>query len=1100
MNERDVFTEGNLVVARDYPALGVGRVSWVNTTSRTATVEFDDLAQIMKWSDLEHKVYPPGERVYSKSEQMFGRVHHSIYRDGLYFYLIDFPFGRRGKDETDVEERRSEDPIDRLSEGLGLDPPLDFDLRTQAMRLKLAYKYDDRVYLSNVRIELSYPHQIFVAHRVVQTYKPRFILSDEVGLGKTIEAGLILKELRARGLVHRILITVPANLVNQWETELRKKFNERFTIYDGPTVRFLQREHPDKNVWTLRESVICSLPFARHPNRRVEIASASWDLVIIDEAHHVRRYLESDGSHRATHAYHLAEELQDNTQGFLLLTATPMQLHPFELFSLIEILDPVLFPTYEDFEQHRSSEVKSINEVISNLRQFDSLSVPVKIELAKNLQRMIRLQSSGPHRRLEDLLSELDRTEYRDQIIDELERSHRLSRVLIRNRKKVVGGFTEREPKTVLVELTEEERQAYERVTDWVRSEYREAVAADNHAVGFAMVIFQQLLTSSRHALMRSLERRMEKLRDKYLEKVEEELLPEIATVDVGDLEDIGEEDELMGAGAKSYVHEAVLEESDSAVRREIETVRELHDRLASIETDSKLAQLLQALKEIFGRHESEKVLIFTRFLDTQEYLQTRLSQEYKVVTFSGGMKPEEKDRAVDQFAGSAQIMISTEAGGEGRNLQFCHIMFNYDLPWNPMRIEQRIGRIDRIGQKKKVYIYNFSVSGTIEERILNVLQRRIRLFEETVGGLDPILGEFERDLRRIIMLHGDDFAKEFEKFELSLEQKIRKAREMEAKIADFVMDTRSYHKETVDRILGRQPPVTWQDLQEFVERFITRYPAGSVQAREGDVVKFEVPEAFRRFYSELSSSYVGTFNPARAIAQEGLDFFAFGHPLIDSVVEFCTSQRFGGTATQREVGGHAGAPFLGLQVNYVARFRGIKPVEKLYCLVFDESGNHQSEVSEVVLGSWTLPESPGNIPGEMGDFSLGSVYERSERVLLELLTAEQAQLQEESQEIFERESRKLKAVYELRIRKVEERKSSDQQLLARLRASPAESERRIIPAIEGRIAGFEKELAELERNHRAELEALEHRKLVSFDFELIGAALVELRDGMTSR
>jgi SNF2 family DNA or RNA helicase len=1094
MKAEQRFVEGNLATHRLKPELGVGKVVWANEAGRAATVEFAGLPQMVRWEQLQHHTLDPGDRVFSIPEGMFGVVHHRVQQGDTYFYLIDFPFGRRGKPEADLEIGIAQDPLERLREGTNLDDPLDFDLRAQATRLRLAYAYDDRVCLSNTRIELKYHHQIFVAHRVLQGYKPRFILADEVGLGKTIEAGLILKELRARGLVTRALIIAPANLTRQWANEMRTKFNERFTVYDGPTVRFLEREHPGANVWSLNDNVICSLQYARRPPRREAIATAGWDIVIVDEAHHVRRYLEAGGDTRLTQAYHLGSALQDKTDAMLFLTATPMQLHPFELFSLVELLDPTLFPTYSVFEHHRQHEIGWFNDLISHLREYEGLLQREKLQVIDGVRAA--LQRSGEA----DLVSKVDQEgflgipENRAAVIDGLTRLHILSRVMIRNRKRVVGGFTEREARVIPVELTEAEYIAYQRVTDWVREEYSQAMATANNAVGFAMVIFQQLLTSSRYALMESLNRRIEGIQARYVESLEELALGGGATVEEDEILAENEADDVLReVPTETSLRTAVLDQSQSAIRAELAAMRELLDELKQIEVDSKAVALQEAIDEIFSRNPNEKVLVFTRFLDTQEYLRRLLSKRYQVTIFNGGLNQEDKEKAVDNFRHRAQVMISSEAGGEGRNLQFCHIMFNYDLPWNPMRIEQRIGRLDRIGQRKNVYIYNFSIVGTVEERILSALQRRIRLFEETVGGLDPILGTVERDLRRLIMEQAEDFDREFDKFELAIEERIRKAREMEAKMSDFIMDTQSFHKETVLALLGRQPPVTWQDLKEFIRRFIGRYPHGVFTETAGNVVEIEVPRAFQRHYGDLPSTFVGTFDPATAIQRETLDFFAFGHPLVDAVVHFATSPQLGGYATVRRVAGTVDEPTACLQLNYKARFTGIKPIEEVICLAYDGDGQLRPDLAEALGDSWSEQIDLADRPSAMRDFPLEGCLAAAESVLLEMLVDTQRKLRERSEAVHEEEAAKIDTVYRLRIQKVEGRMTADNELLGRLHGSSDEGERRIIPAIEGRITTAQRAIEDLEAERKDKLRELDRRRRVDFDFELLNAALVQL-------
>ncbi len=245
----------------------------------------------------------------------------------------------------------------------------------------------------------------------------------------------------------------------------------------------------------------------------------------------------------------------------------------------------------------------------------------------------------------------------------------------------------------------------------------------------------------------------------------------------------------------------------------------------------------------------------------------------------------EEKEEAVRRFREHDQILISTEAGGEGRNFQFCHLMVNYDLPWNPMRVEQRIGRLDRIGQKHAVYIYNLYCEGTVEQRVLDVLDRRIGLFRESVGSLDPILGEVERDIERLVLSHVDRFDETFQYFEVGLEQRVREAREKERTLADFVLDRASLRRDQAMELLAQSPLARWSDLERFSEACL-QYFGGTLKdhAEHGKVVSLS-PRLMARI-QQRQGTVRGTFDPEVARDREELPFFAFGHPMVDQLVD----------------------------------------------------------------------------------------------------------------------------------------------------------------------------------------------------------------------
>ena len=300
-----------------------------------------------------------GDQVRRRTTSEFGVV---VFVDGAYATVVFADSGQAVVHVDDVEAAAA-DPLARLERGDLGDSHI-ARLRLQARYLQHAYRYDELSGLSNARIEPQL-HQVFIAHRVSQKLRPRMILADEVGLGKTIEAGLIIKELIARQAAERILVICPASLQYQWQFELQSKFNEEFIIIDGPYAKILGRD--GSNPWAKQDRVITSLSLARREDRAAQIIEAPWDLVVFDEAHHVRRRWEGPGRFRTTQAYRLADELKELVDGMLLLTATPMQLHPFELYSLVELVEPGLYPTYESYDSKRT-DLPELNELMRDLQ------------------------------------------------------------------------------------------------------------------------------------------------------------------------------------------------------------------------------------------------------------------------------------------------------------------------------------------------------------------------------------------------------------------------------------------------------------------------------------------------------------------------------------------------------------------------------------------------------------------------------------------------------------------------------------------------------------------------------------------------------------
>ncbi|MFN4182694.1 MAG: DEAD/DEAH box helicase, partial [bacterium] len=508
-----------------------------------------------------------------------------------------------------------------------------------------------------------FPHQLSVAEWVNQRMGGRGILADEVGLGKTIEAGMIMKELILRGLVDRILIIVPASLVTQWEEEMRHRFNENFTIYDTEKRRELERKYGEKeNIWTLKNRILVSLNTAKQRGCREQIQAVAWDLVVVDEAHRLKN--------SSTQNYKLVHGLK--TKYLLLLTATPLQNYLLELYNLVNLIDPELLGNKSGFK-----------------RRFEErIHDPVTLE---NLRK-------------------------------------RLKRVMIRNRRADVGDsftYTKRRAVTVPVDLDPDNRRLYDLTTQYAMEGYRKSLANQSYTYGFYTMLVQRLLSSSVEALKTALQKRLELLEQVRTGKKKPARLKDLILVE---LDAQGKEEE------QSFSDPGLIH----SIETEMQYIQTLLDAAEKVKTSPKFSLLKKILEEIFSVEDNEKVVIFTEFRSTQEFLAEKLREEgYDVVVFHGGMSLKEKDSAVEHFEEEGQILISTDAGSEGQNLQFA---------WNPMKLEQRIGRIHRIGQKRDVEIVNFVIRDSIEEYLLKVLEQKIGLFREIMGDLETILGAISRD------------------------------------------------------------------------------------------------------------------------------------------------------------------------------------------------------------------------------------------------------------------------------------------------------------------------------------------------------------------
>ncbi len=509
-----------------------------------------------------------------------------------------------------------------------------YQLKLMAYRLQLAAGFDDLLALDALGFQ-PFDYQIRAARTALRRFRGRGMLCDEVGLGKTIEAGLVLKEYLLRRMVERVLILTPPGLVVQWREELATKFGlSDFVASSEEAFRSL-----GAGAWANFPRVIASLATARRSEHRQAITAQTYDLVIVDEAHHLKN--------RTSASWKLVNELQK--QYILLLTATPVQNSLAELYNLVTVLKPGQLKSPREFS-----------------KQFVVRGDP-------------RLPKNRGH--LRELLSD----------------------VMVRHsRGQISLQLPPRRAHTVHLPLHPDEHALYERISGFTRAMMRDEGLASAHRFGLRTLLHE--------------------------------------------------------AGSSAAATRATLlslaEVSGLAAHR-----RELVDmagQAAAAATSAKaeaLKKVLAAQAKTAGQH--EKVIIFTQFRATQTMLAAQMAAwGIDFALYHGGLTAAQKDAAIRAFHDHQPVLLSTEAAGEGRNLQFCRVMINFDLPWNPMRIEQRVGRIHRVGQDQPVDIFNLAAEGTIEDHVLQILDRKLNMFELVIGEMDMILGQMadERDFEDIIL------------------------------------------------------------------------------------------------------------------------------------------------------------------------------------------------------------------------------------------------------------------------------------------------------------------------------------------------------------
>jgi superfamily II DNA or RNA helicase len=551
-------------------------------------------------------------------------------------------------------------------------------LGLQAYSLGIAYEFDPYFGLSISRVD-PLPHQLEAVYDyLLKLPRVRFLLADDAGAGKTIMAGLLIRELELRGLAERILIVCPANLAFQWQRELKEKFDEKFYVLKGGEIR----EQFGVNQWLDRNHIITSLDLAKREDILPGLRQVHWDLVIVDEAH---RMSAADETHKSLR-YKLGELLRDTSDHILLLTATPHKGDPRNFSLFLQLLDRDAY-----------ADVKSIREAMDRRR--------APFYLRRTKEAMVYFPERRP-----------DGTWVAEKI------------------------FTRRIPRTAEFQIDGAEFDLYREVTRFVKQQSARAAAqgedARARAVGFLMSLYQRRLASSTYAVRHSLENRARRLEEglKRAQQLAWQAPPELPDP---------EELEEMEASERERLEEKLeavsLTNNAQQMREEIEELRRLAAQARAIEdsgSEAKLSRLKELLeREGFFGHPEKRLLIFTEFKDTLDYLMGKLKAwGFRAGCIHGGMKPGSRDEpgtrlyAEQQFReGQIQVLVATEAAGEGINLQVCHILFNYDIPWNPNRLEQRMGRIHRYGQRKDCLIFNFVATNTIEGRVLRRLLEKLQ-------------------------------------------------------------------------------------------------------------------------------------------------------------------------------------------------------------------------------------------------------------------------------------------------------------------------------------------------------------------------------------
>jgi len=693
------------------------------------------------------------------------------------------------------------------------DPALKLKLAVDAYRLHLKHIFDPASVVAVGKID-PLPHQIEAFVKMMDMLRPRsglesrlrILIADDVGLGKTIIVGLVMKELLLRNRIRRILIVCPAGLQIQWEEEIKEKFEEEFEIIRGRI---------EGNPFKEKEKVIISMDYGRKEEKLEILRDSKWDLIVIDEAHKLRP---------ETLRYNLGKLLSERTQHMILVTATPHDGKIENFLALLKLIDNRFEPKEDVYELKRYLEPMMIRRLKEEITDFEG------------------------------------------------------NRIFPSRAK----------PVTVDVTYTEEEKEFYDAVGDYVNRYYRKAEERKKTTAILALYILHRRVASSLHAGVESLKKRKKRILEPYVDfevgYAEEDFFD---ALDQSNDEAREKAEEILLAATASLGDE-IKEEL-----RELDELIEMGEKLVKEGRDSKSRRLLELFRVIKKERSEDKIIVFTEFKDTLSYLKKLLEEEgFIIAQIHGGMDIIEKEQQRDLFRERADILLGTEAAGEGLNLQFANIVINYELPWNPNRLEQRIGRVYRYGQEKKVYVYNYKTAFPIDNKVLDKLLEKIEEIRAIFGDravdvVGALISESEiMELFKISRIMSD--AEAVEKVEELLDRKLNLLKEIE----DFLVSERFDLSEISSLSRDMTERVGEFDIERFLLSYLSLGEYGDYAPKGDGTYAIYMKPATRLKdiscagtlprYEDKFYEFIGTFD--RKAKKKG-SFIALGNPALESAL-----------------------------------------------------------------------------------------------------------------------------------------------------------------------------------------------------------------------
>lgn len=1013
-----------------------------------------------------------GEKVRSKSDpSRVGMVEALGPRHaGQQFYNVFWGAqGTRTVGEHDLLTfTATTSPADSLRAGI-LSGYSEFQRLITVQRLVREQPLRNNIYAFNASRTQFYAYQFKPLLKFLDSTNHRILICDEVGLGKTIEAGLLLLEMRARQTLRLLLVVCPSSLRHKWRLELRQRFGEDFRILHAGDLKQFFADY-EENPERVALSGIVSFETIRtkHVRQRLEELSIPFDFVIIDEAHHLRNF--------GTSQREAGGLVTESAQAVAMLTATPVHLGKENLFSLLNLLDSDDFPDFESAaERFRDNEdiVQAQRALARTPPDFAAAADLLAHAAQSRWTTRAPLLSAVRHKVLEAGAAGNAEARNDRALLMSLQRDlselNLLGHILTRTRKRDVHEHVvARRAQAVEVDLTPRERALYEGVTALIHEESKR-VGQTNGNIAFRLNTPQRRLASSIQGMVEFY--REEGGWRKELDDPDE-LADQIESERGGDIEPT----EL-----RALLHQLVQTWPDDAPDPKY---GKLHDLLTDMRTS--------------GR--SEKVLIFATFKHTIRYLERRLTKDgFGVVAISGATPVDDRPSQIARFRDdpATTVMLSSRVGSEGLDFQFCSTVVNYDLPWNPMEVEQRIGRLDRIGQEAdSILIVNFWTRDTIEERILKRLYERIGIFERSIGDLEAILGEIAASVQKELIrasISEAELERAVEQVARVIEEKKAAIDALEASAARFV-GVDAFFEDEVDAIRKKRRYVTGEQLHRFVLDFLYNYAPRArldydLESQSGVLVPDEQLRAFLRQSGRIGDSIfiagmVGapiaiTFDAQTAFRRPGVEFLNVLHPLIVAIVEFHTIHAAAPAAQHVALQTADLTPGFYFFFVYRVRITAARAGSILETVIVTPAGEVacDRDAGETILGEMVERGASPSTPIELDNKLAELALLRGEQELLARLAAIRAAEVTANDAFVDQRLASLRSFYEKGIRKKRD-------LLHR--ATSADRQPRYIRMLSGHLTRLEAEYQQKETQ-------LQGQRTVVTEYDNVAAGVLEI-------